>query len=301
MKLDTSLQAAIGEILQEEAADSTPIERMNRVGGGDINAAAHLRTGKRDYFIKWNPRPLPGMFLAEARGLRELAAAGKVRVPRVYGSREGTGKRPAFIVMEWLGGGANKQGRKLGEALGRGLAALHQHSQPSFGWRFENYIGSLPQHNDETTDWLTFYRDRRIGFQMELAASKGRMPARRRRQIVRLMERLDEWIDPSEVRPALLHGDLWGGNYMAGPGGEPVLIDPAVYFGDREVELAFTELFGGFSPTFYAAYDEVWPLSPGYQARKQLYQLYPLMVHLNLFGEGYGGSVDNVLAYYLAS
>lgn len=297
--LDSDLQGAIAEVLRDKAGDSSPVQRVSHVGGGDINAAARLTTAKGDYFIKWNPRPLPGMFLAEARGLRELETAGELRVPQLFGTREVKGSRPAFIVMEWLGGGGSKHGRTLGETLGRGLAALHQHTQPAYGWQHENYIGSLAQANGETADWVAFYRDRRIGFQMELAAKKGHMPTRRGRQLERLMARLDEWIDPTQVRPALLHGDLWGGNYMAGPNGEPVLIDPAVYYGDREVELAFTELFGGFSSTFYAAYNEIWPLSAGYRARKKLYQLYPLMVHLNLFGEGYGNSVDSVLADYV--
>ena len=125
------------------------------------------------------------------------------------------------------------------------------------------------------------------------------MPNQRRSRLERLMGCLDEWIDPAAIRPSLLHGDLWAGNYFAGPDREPVLIDPAIYYGDREVELAFTELFGGFSADFYAAYNEAWSLSPGYPDRKRLYQLYPLLVHLNHFGEGYGSAVDGVLAHYV--
>ena len=295
--LSLDLQMTIAEVLRA-AGDATPVRQATAVDGGDINAAARLTTDQGDYFVKWNPRPLPGMFPAEERGLAELEAAGELRVPHVFGLREVEGTRPAFIVMEWLGGRASKHGRALSQTLGRGLAALHQHTQPNFGWRYENYIGSLPQHNPETAEWLAFFRDQRLGFQMQVAAQKGLLPARRRRRLERLMARLEQWIHPAEVRPALLHGDLWGGNYIAGPGGEPVLIDPAVYYGHREIELAFTELFGGFSSAFYAAYNEVWPLSPGYRERKRLYQLYPLLVHLNLFGEGYGGSVDSILAHY---
>ena len=181
--LDSDLQGAIAEFLREKAGDSTPVQRVSHVGGGDINAAARLTTAKGDYFVKWNPRPLPGMFLAETRGLRELEAAGELRVPQALGTSEAKGNRPAFIVMEWLGGGGSKHGRTLGKTLGRGLAALHRHTQPTYGWQHENYIGSLSQHNDETADWVAFYRDRRIGFQMELAAKKGRMPGRRARQL----------------------------------------------------------------------------------------------------------------------
>ncbi len=297
--LNSDLQKAIAQVLRENANDSTPIQETRPVGGGDINAAARLSTEKGDYFVKWNPRPLPGMFLAESRGLAELEAAGELRVPHVFGLGEVDGKRPAFILMEWLGGRGSKQDGRLGETLGRGLAALHQHTQAYFGWRYQNYIGSLPQHNPETADWIAFYRDHRLGFQLELAAKQGRLPSGRRIKLEKLMSQLDKWIDPAEVQPALLHGDLWGGNYIAGPDKQPVLIDPAVYYGDREVELAFTELFGGFSSTFYAAYNKVWPLSAGYSERKRLYQLYPLLVHLNLFGEGYGGSVDSVLRQYV--
>ena len=297
--LPSGLETAVQHLLQEQANDPSPWRNSAPVAGGDINQAARIETEQNSYFLKWNSRPLPGMFLAEARGLAELEAAGVLRVPHVVGLAEAAGDRPAFLLMEWLGSGNNKRDRTLGETLGRGLAALHRHRRPAYGWRFENYIGSLPQHNPDTEDWIIFYRDQRLGVQMELAAGRGRLPAPRRRKLEQLMGQLDRWIDPRDCQPSLLHGDLWGGNYMAGPAGEPVLIDPAVYYGQREVELAFTELFGGFSAAFYAAYNDAWPLPAGYESRKALYQLYPLLVHLNLFGEGYGAAVDGILQRYV--
>ena len=289
----------VQKLLREAAGDSSPIRQIRRVGGGDINTAAHIETGQSAYFVKWNPRPLPGMFAAEAHGLAELEAAGELRVPHVLGLAEAQGDRPAFIVMEWLAGAGSKQDRRLSERLGRGLAALHRHGRSGYGWEIDNYIGSLPQHNPATDNWLDFFRDQRLRVQVELAARQGRMPRERRARMERLLAQLACWIEPAGSQPSLLHGDLWGGNYMAGPAGEPVLIDPAVYYGDREIELAFTELFSGFAGAFYAAYKEVWPLRPGYAERRRLYQLYPLLVHLNLFGETYGPAVDSVLAHYI--
>jgi len=161
-----------------------------------------------------------------------------------------------------------------------------------------NYIGANPQPNEPGPSWVEFFRDRRLGFQRQLARRNGYLDPARERLLERLMSRLTEWIDEAACAPSLLHGDLWGGNFIAGAAGEPVLIDPAVYYGDREAEIAFTGLFGGFGPRFYAAYDEAWPLAPGYAERRDLYNLYHLLNHLNLFGEGHGGSVDAILRRY---
>ena len=146
---------------------------------------------------------------------------------------------------------------------------------------------------------MSFYRDERLGAQRDLARQRGHLPRERARLLDRLIERLDEWIDERHVQPSLLHGDLWGGNWMVALDGQPVLIDPAVYFGDREADLAMTSLFGGFPPDFYSAYNEVFPFAPGYRERQPLYQLYYLLVHLNLFGESYGPRVDGILRQYV--
>ena len=159
----------------------------------------------------------------------------------------------------------------------------------------DNYIGSTPQVNGWLDDWLAFFRERRLRPQMELAARNGHLPAGRRRALEGFMGRLDELLGGVPRRPALLHGDLWGGNMIADPSGQPVLIDPAVYYGDREADLAMTALFGGFSSAFYAAYNEVYPLADGWRERFRIYNLYHLLNHLNLFGEGYGAQVDAVI------
>lgn len=290
------------------SGDTTPIESVQLVIGGDINAAARVNTRRASYFLKWNPDPLPGLFEVEARGLRLLADAGAVRLPNVYAHAgpspsRGSGRasrsradQPAFILLEWIEqGGASRAA--VGETFGRQLAALHRKSAAEFGLDHDNYIGSLPQPNAPLPSWLDFYREQRLGFQRDIARERGYMPTERDRRLGWLMDHLDRWIDAG-VSPSLIHGDLWGGNYLIDTEAQPVLIDPAAYYGHREIELAFTELFGGFPSSFYAAYREVAPLPAGYEERRSLYQLYHLLTHLNIFGESYGGSVDGVLRHY---
>jgi len=276
-----------------------PPRETHPVGGGDINYAARFIAGDRAYLVKWNSNPLPGMFAAEAKGLALLAEAGALRVPTVYAHAEVQGECPAFIVLEWLDTARSGDRRTAAVALGRGLAAQHRVTAEAYGLDHDNYCGSTPQPNGWMDSWVAFYGQRRLGFQMELAGKRGRMPPGRRRRLERLIARLDEWIDEDAVQPSLLHGDLWGGNWMVGADGEPILIDPAVYFGDREAELAMCHLFGGFPDAFFRAYDEAWPPAPGRDDRIPLYQLYHLLNHLNLFGEGYGGGVDRVLRRYV--
>ena len=268
------------------------IRSITPVGGGDINAAARVETPDARYFVKWNFHPRPRMFEAEARGLNLLAAAAALRVPRVVAVID----QPAALVLDWIDLGSNKSA--AAEALGRGLAQQHRSTAPAYGLDHDNYIGSTPQRNTPARSWIEFYRDQRLGAQRALAQQNGHLRADRARRLDRVMERLDQWIDDATASPALLHGDLWGGNYLIDAQGNPVLIDPAVYYGDREAEIAFTELFGGFGARFYAAYHETWPLERGYADRRDLYNLYHLLNHLNLFGEGYGGSVDAILRHY---
>lgn len=294
--LPAGLAGAISQTL-ETAGDPSAIRSVRRVAGGDINAAACVETGQSAYFIKWNPEPLPNLFEVEARGLELLAAPGAIRVPAVFGYGESQNGRPAFIVLEWIEQG-NAGRSVVGETLGRQLAQLHRETAPHFGLDHDNYIGALPQPNGPLDSWVDFYRERRLGFQRELAREKGLMPRERDRRLGQVMDQLDRWIDDDDVRPSLLHGDLWGSNYLVDARSRPVLIDPAVYYGHREIELAFTELFGGFPAGFYAAYDEAYPLAPDYEERRPLYQLYHLLTHLNLFGASYAGSVDRILQRY---
>lgn len=297
MTLPAALQEAITQELRAYG-DTTPIEGAGRVGGGDINQAARVTTGQASYFVKWHNAAPPRFFEAEADGLRRLRGADCLRVPEVIGGRAASGDCPAFLVLEWLDSGSGGR-RGVGRELGEGLAAQHRHTQEMFGLEVDNYIGSLPQPNTPNPSWIAFYRDQRLGAQRDQAVQKGRLPPERGRRLEKLMGSLERWIDDEAVQPSLLHGDLWGGNYMLGPNGEPVLIDPAVYYGDREIELAMTRLFGGFSPDFYDAYHAAYPLSPGHEERLDLYQLYHVLTHLNLFGEGYGGRVDGILRRYV--
>lgn len=295
----TPLQEPVGELLRT-TGDPSPIRHARSVGGGCINNAIYLQTDQHAYLLKWNPRPLPRMFLVEAEGLKLMQATRTVRVPTVVGASDATDTHPAFIVMEWLEGG----GRRFdtGE-LGEQLAEMHRtgvspKTPPAYGLDHDNYIGSTPQYNGWEEDWVTFYHEKRLLPQIELAQRNGYMNSRRRDWYDRLVERLHRLLGKVPRQPALLHGDLWGGNVMTGPEGVPALIDPAVYYGDREAEIAFTELFGGFGRRFYDAYHATWPLDHGYAERKDLYNLYHLLNHLNLFGTSYASQVDAVLRKY---
>jgi len=290
MNLPPPLSRAISTAIGVEVTAAAPI------GGGDISSAVRVELADgRQGFVKWHAAGIPGLFTAERRGLALLASAGALRVPEVLAQSEAADERPAFILLEWLGRGAETAA--TAEALGRGLAALHRVTANTYGLDHDNFIGANPQPNKAAADWITFFRERRLGFQMELAGHRGYLSAGRARRLERLLDRLDDWL-PTHSPASLLHGDLWGGNWLVAASGEPALIDPAVYHGHREAELAFTELFGGFSAAFYAAYRQAWPLEPGYDRRKELYNLYHLLNHLNLFGEGYGGRVDAILRRY---
>jgi fructosamine-3-kinase len=297
MALPEALTAAMTDLA------GAPLEAVRLLGGRDISTAARVEAGGRSILVKWQGRPQavqPGwldVFAAEAAGLRLLARAGALRVPEVLRTGAG-GDGPAYILMEWIEWG-NAGHQQVGVALGEGLAALHRSLGPQYGLDHGNYCGATPQDNRWCASWVEFYGTRRLGWQMALARRRGLLPAARRRGLERLIDRLDEWIGDEACQPSLLHGDLWGGNWLVAQGGEPVLIDPAAYYGDREAELAMCRLFGGFPGAFYAAYDAAWPPAAGRADRIPLYQLYHLLNHLNLFGESYGSSVDAIWRRYV--
>jgi fructosamine-3-kinase len=273
-----------------ERALGARVTRAQPVAGGDINEAfaVELADGGR-VFVKAHRAAPAGMFEAEARGLAWLAEAGALRVPRVLCVGSGAS---AFLALEFLESRAPQP--DFDEKLGRGLAALHRAAPAGFGLEHDNFIGSLPQLNRARATWVDFFREQRLGVQLELARKNLRTSSAMERGFERLFQRLPELVGPAEP-PARLHGDLWGGNLHIGPAGEPCLIDPAVYGGHREIDLAMMKLFGGFSARVFSAYAEAFPLAPGHAERVQLYQLYPLMVHVNLFGGGYVGSVERAL------
>lgn len=281
--------------------DSTPLRRARALGGGCINHAMRLETSRSAYLLKYNSDPLPGMFRCEAEGLARLSETHTVRVPAVLGYQEasaptaGAPCRPAWILLEYLEGTRDSDTARLGEQL----AELHRQGQsprnpPAYGLDNDNYLGSALQVNDWVTSWAQFFAEYRLRPQMEIGFRSGRVGGVRQKRLERLAQRLPGLLGDIPRRPSLVHGDLWSGNVIPGPDGL-ALIDPAISYSDREVEIAYTELFGGFSPRFYAAYNNTWPLDPGYTERRDLYNLYHLLNHLNLFGESYGGAVDGIL------
>lgn len=290
MALPAQLAKKLADVLGAPVGDSRAMH------GGDINQAAVFRAGESRYFVKWNTSAPPEMFPTEAHGLQLLAEPGAIRVPGVIAQGDAADGAPAFLVLEYIDTG-RKQGDSTMKQFGENLAALHRTTAEQHGLDRDNFIGRLPQPNTPTANWAAFYRDHRIGYQMTLARQRGRLPNRREDLLTRLMERLPAILGDDAIPASLLHGDLWGGNYLVDTGGHAVLIDPAVYYGHREMDLAMSELFGGFSGAFYDAYLAAWP-APGYDERRALYQLYYILVHLNLFGESYGGRVDSLAAHY---
>lgn len=285
--LAADVAAAVGAALSSEVESAQPL------GGGDINEAyAVTLADGRGVFVKTNPKAPPAMFPVEARGLRWLADGGALSIPEVLAVSGGELGEPAFLVLELLTPGARRP--DFDEVLGLGLGALHHAEPAGFGLDHNNFIGRLPQVNVPLPDWPSFYRERRLEPQLALAQRRGHVSVGLRRSFDRLFDVLEERVGPPEP-PARLHGDLWGGNLHVGSEGAPALIDPAVYGGHREVDLAMMRLFGGFGPTVYDAYDEAWPLAPGADERVPLYQLYPLLVHVNLFGGGYLASLEQAL------
>lgn len=269
------------------------IDSRRAVGGGCINEAYLVEGGGRRYFVKLHQARMLQMFEAEAAGLEAILSSEAIRAPRpVCFGRAGA---HSFLVLEYIDLG----GRGAPARFGERLACMHRCTQPCYGWHRDNTIGSTPQPNGELDDWVSFWRQRRLGVQLRLAADRGAGP-----RLLELGERLMEALPAffTDYRPAasLLHGDLWSGNWSYDAAGEPVIYDPAVYFGDREADVAMTELFGGPGEAFYAAYRASWPLDPGYATRKHLYNLYHILNHYNLFGGGYAGQAERMMERLLA-
>lgn len=263
---------------------------MRPLSGGDINAAYWVRTEQGEYFCKTNDDSdlAYAMFAAEARGLERLSEA--MRCPRVIAV--GQPPAPAFLLLEYIAPGQVPAAR-FAPMLGRALARLHQLTAPAYGLDHDNFIGRLPQSNHRHACWADFYREERLQPQLRAARDAGRLEAADIRRAEQLYARLPA-LYPTEA-PALLHGDLWSGNYLIAADGEPVLIDPAVYYGHREMDLAMMQLFGGFPAAVFTAYHEAYPLAAGWRDRLPLGQLYYLLVHVNLFAGAYVESVRRTL------
>ncbi|HEX2080745.1 MAG TPA: fructosamine kinase family protein [Longimicrobium sp.] len=276
-----------------------PVRGASPVSGGCINHGMRVELADGPVFVKYNPDAPPGLFAAEARGLEALrAAADDVVIPRALAWAETEDGATAWLALEWLE--PERRAPDFAARLGRGLAAIHRAGEgDGWGWMEDNFIGPLPQANAPAASWAEFWRARRLEPQMALARRGGRLPGKGA-EWDGLLDRLPDLLAPAEADgPSLLHGDLWGGNVLAAAGG-PALIDPAVYRGHREADLAMTELFGGFGAGFYEAYHEAWPLQPGYPVRRAVYQLWYLLIHVNLFGGGYAAQTAGVLREALA-
>ena len=269
------------------------LRQREAVGGGCINQALRVDYGDSRYLVKLSSADRLDMFAAEALGLQELQQCGGLRIPEPV--CWGSDRQSSYIVMEYLDLG----GRGDAAALAAGLAELHRITRPEYGWVRDNTIGSTLQVNTPADDWVDFWRDSRLRFQLDLAARNGaggRLQAGGERLLADFPQLFTSYIPAA----SLLHGDLWGGNQAFTRSGEPAIYDPAVYYGDREADIAMTELFGGFGRDFHAAYREYYPLDAGYAVRKQLYNLYHILNHYNMFGGGYlsqaQGMLDSLLS-----
>ena len=280
----------VSENIERATGQAFQIVSIQPVHGGDINAAYRLQSPDKTYFVKLNRADLLAMFEAESAGLQEMAKTQTLRVPDAVVC--GTTAGQSFLVLENIDFGRSSQASD--RLLGRQLAQMHRPKQPFFGWHQDNTIGSTPQSNGHSTDWLDFWREQRLGFQLRLAAANGycgRLQSKGEKLCIAMPGLFQDY----QPYPSLLHGDLWGGNASVDRSGNPVIYDPACYYGDREADLAMTELFGGFGRDFYAAYQEEWPLKTGYPMRKIFYNLYHILNHLNLFGSGYLGQAESMI------
>ena len=280
--------------IEQSTGKPFELRQQQSVGGGSINAASIL-TAENDqrYFVKTNVIGQKAMFEAEALGLQAMAASETIRVPRPVCF--GEDQEQSYIVMECL----DLLGRADQSALGEQLAAMHKVTADRFGWEIDNTIGDTHQPNKWQDDWLDFWRDQRLGYQLKLAAQNG-YGGELQSLGDRLLLEMPVLFAGRDIVPSMLHGDLWGGNVAGLSDGTPVIFDPAFYYGDREADLAMTYVFGGFGPDFYASYQDVYPLDDGFAVRKTLYNSYHIINHLNMFGGGYHGQAINMMQQVIA-
>lgn len=295
---------SIAQHIEQITGQAFLVSHQQTMAGGSINAA-FLLTGQdgEKYFVKTNKTGQQAMFEAEARGLQEIASSDAIKVPLPVCF--GENQRQSYIVLEYL-----EMNRQANQAvLGEQLAAMHAVTAERFGWEIDNTIGATHQPNVWMENWLAFWREQRLGYQLQLAARNG-YGGELQTLGERLLVDMPKLFAGHEVRPSMLHGDLWGGNVagldVAVPGitgsqqGTPVIFDPALYYGDREADLAMTYVFGGFDSDFYASYQNVSPLDEGFAVRKTFYNIYHIINHLNLFGGGYHGQAIDMLKRVIA-
>ncbi len=288
------MKSKVLEVLSKIYGTKTSIESSTHCGGGSINEAQILLLSNQEkVFLKSHSSPPLYFFNKEAQGLKILSSASAgPRIPKVLGLD--TEKNPKFILLEFI----EETPTDYFPSFGKKLAVLHSVSNEFFGLDHDNFIGKTPQINTQESNGVVFFRDHRIEFQQNLARKNGLLPTDLDHKIDKIKKKLDGWLNLENEKPALLHGDLWSGNYFGGPNGEPCLFDPAVYFGFREADLAMMELFGSPPKSFFDSYVEVFPLNPGYNERRDLFNLYHLLNHLNLFGGSYLSSVKKIIGFY---
>ncbi|MBK9099146.1 MAG: fructosamine kinase family protein [bacterium] len=285
-KIKTKIQQKLG----------SKIKSLTSLSGGCISDAYKITTEESEqYFLKFNSSVSNDMFIKEAHGLMELEKANAIRIPKLLNFDKD------YILLEFIPSG-NKI-KNFFEDFGRNFAEMHKYSSETFGFYEDNFIGSNPQINipdeKEKSDWTAFYFNKRILFQHQLAEKQGNSTGELRKGISKLENKIVDVIGNTQEKPSLLHGDLWGGNYMVDENGNAVLIDPAVYYGHREADLGMTKLFGGFSFEFYRAYNETFPLEDGYDYRENIYKLYHVLNHLNLFGGVYYSQAISLIKFYI--
>lgn len=288
--------SALGAKLSATLGVRVEPQPSGRVQGGCINECYQWGCASGPLFVKVAEAARLGVFEAEAVGLQELASAAAVRVPRVLAA--GIADEQAYLALEWIDLGTGSASASQGR-LGTELARQHRKTAARFGWRRDNAIGSTPQINAWSDSWPEFFRDARLRHQLRLAEENG-FGGRLQEGGAALLERIGDFFADHHPGPSLLHGDLWGGNAGVDANGTPVIFDPAVYYGDRETDLAMTRLFGGFSSSFYTAYEAAWPLPPSARSRVDLYNLYHVLNHLNLFGGGYLRQAESIIDGLLA-
>ena len=275
------------------AVEVGAILETRSVGGGCISNACRVESTNGPFFLKWSTGEAGGTFEAESDGLRLLRSADSpLRMPAVLSAENSRDGSAGHILLEWIEEGPKPT--HFFDGLGAGLAQLHRSVSTKFGFDSPNFIGRLPQINTKDDDWADFFLACRLEPQAELARQGGRWRNNWEDHFARLEKEISS-ILPAKPPASTVHGDLWAGNVIADSNGSPVLIDPAAHYGHREVDLGMTELFGGFPAVFYTSYGHAWPLQPGYETRREVYNLYHLINHLNHFGSGYAGQVNRIL------
>jgi len=286
----------ICNLLKPIFGQEVEVQSSSQTEGGCINQThvLQLTNGER-VFLKHNSNPPSDFFAAEAKGLQLLSQSDKgPRIPKPLALQDS--KNPSFLILEYIE--KSSPAPDFPVQFAQSLAELHRTTHHSYGLDHDNYIGSTPQKNALENNGIHFFRDHRLRYQQELARKTGKLPSKTDKNLSTLCNRIENYLDISGENPALLHGDLWSGNYFSDQDHTPCIFDPAVYFGLREADLAMTELFGRLPQKFYEAYHEAFPLNPGYEERKDLFNLYHLLNHLNLFGSSYLSSVEQVLKKY---